>query len=260
MAMERQLLTLREAYIGLQARLEDTQQELVQTQQSVAPLLQEAKDAEEGRQDALVALRRAERSLDTETVRSLRRREERECVKREKALLQSENQLLREAIEGLETQQGPSFEDGYFTACYEVATALPPPFDLEAALNWDREQIMTRAAQLAGGDQEAEAPPQEKAHPGQEAVVAAGVQQDGTEGTDLDPPAIEEQVVDPESATGEVIVEDDEGPARSEVPVVEGTQTGSSAVIEVVHNDAAADPMGEGAAGQGEHPEEETEN
>ena len=91
--MEKQLLTLREAYIGVQARLEDTQQELIQTQQSVTPLLQEAKDSEEGRQEALVALRRVERSLDTETVRSLRRREERECVKREKKLLQSENQL-----------------------------------------------------------------------------------------------------------------------------------------------------------------------
>ena len=67
-------------------------------------------------------------------------------MKREKKLLQSENQLLRETIAGLEAQQGPSFEDGYFTACYEVATALPPPFDLEAALNWNREQIMARAA------------------------------------------------------------------------------------------------------------------
>jgi hypothetical protein len=52
---------------------------------------------------------------------------------------------------------------------------------------------MAKAARLAGGDQEAEAPPQEMAHPGQEAVVAAGVQQDGAEGADLDPPAIEEQ-------------------------------------------------------------------
>jgi hypothetical protein len=107
---------------------------------------------------------------------------------REKKLLQSENQLLRETIAGLEAQQGPSFEDGYFTACYEVATALPPPFDLEAALNWDREQIMAKAAQLAGGDQETEAPPQEVAHPGQGADVAAEVQLDGTEGADLDPP------------------------------------------------------------------------
>ena len=43
------MLTLREAYIDLQAKLEDTQQELVQTQQSVALLLQDAKNSEEGR-------------------------------------------------------------------------------------------------------------------------------------------------------------------------------------------------------------------
>ena len=253
-------MTLREAYIGLQAKLEDTQQELVQTQQNVAPLLQDAKRSEEERQEALVALRRAERSLDTETVRSLRRREERECVKREKKLLQSENQLLRETIAGLEAQQGPSFEDGYFTACYEVATALPPPFDLEAALNWDREQIMAKAAQLAGGDQEAEAPPQEVAHSGHQADVAAEVQNEGFVGADLDPAAIEEQRVDPESATGAVIVEEDEGPARSEVPLVEGTQIGSSTAEEVVPIEAAAEPLGEGAAGVGELPEEERED
>ena len=65
--------------------------------------------------------------MDTETVRSLRRQEERECLKREKELLQSENQLLRDTVTSLEAQEGPTFEDGYFTACYEVATALPPP-------------------------------------------------------------------------------------------------------------------------------------
>ena len=48
--MEKQLLTLREAYIGLQANLENTQQELVQAQQSVAPLVQAAAIAEESRQ------------------------------------------------------------------------------------------------------------------------------------------------------------------------------------------------------------------
>ena len=85
--MEKQLLTLKEAYIGLQAKLEDTQQELVQTQQSVAPLLQEAKESEEGRQEALVAIRRLERCLNTKTIRSLRSREEREHVKVEKRLL-----------------------------------------------------------------------------------------------------------------------------------------------------------------------------
>ena len=44
--MEKQLLTLREAYIGLQAKLEDTKQELVQAQQSVAPLVQAAAKVE----------------------------------------------------------------------------------------------------------------------------------------------------------------------------------------------------------------------
>ena len=58
--MEKQLLTLREAYIGLQAKLEDTQQELVQTQQSVAPLLREAKESKEARQEAQVVIKRLE--------------------------------------------------------------------------------------------------------------------------------------------------------------------------------------------------------
>ena len=93
-----------------------------------------------------MTIRRLERCLDTETIKSLRRKEERERIKVEKKLLSDENQLLRDALADLEAQQGPSFDDGYFTACYEVATALPPPFDLEATLNWDREQIMAKAA------------------------------------------------------------------------------------------------------------------
>ena len=125
----------------------------------MAPLLQEAKESEKARQKGLVVIKRLERCLDKETVKSLHHREERERLKVEKKLLLDENQLLRDAIADLEAQQGPSFEDGYFTACYEVATALPPPFDLAAALNWDREQIMAKAAQIAGGDQETEAPP-----------------------------------------------------------------------------------------------------
>ena len=104
LAMERQLLTLREAYIGLQAKLEDTQQELVQTQESVAPLLQKAKEYEETRQEGLVVIRLLERCLDTETVKSLRRREEREHLKVEKKLLLDENQLLRDAIADMEAQ------------------------------------------------------------------------------------------------------------------------------------------------------------
>ena len=100
--MEKQLLTLKEAYIGLQANLEDTQHELVQAQKSVAPMVQAAAIAEKGRQVALVDARHYERCLDTETIRSLRRWEERECLKREKKLLQDENQLLRDTIRSLE--------------------------------------------------------------------------------------------------------------------------------------------------------------
>ncbi|KAI9169247.1 hypothetical protein LWI28_009516 [Acer negundo] len=70
------------------------------------------------------------RCLDTKIVRSLRLREERECLKKEKRLLQYENRFLRETEQNLEALEGPSFKDGYFTACYEVATALPPSFDL----------------------------------------------------------------------------------------------------------------------------------
>ena len=96
--------------------------------------------------------RRFERCLDIKTIRLLRRHKERECLKREKKLLQDENQLLRDTMHDLETREGSSFEDGYFTPCYAVATALPPHFDLRATLNWDRNQIMAKAAQLSGGD------------------------------------------------------------------------------------------------------------
>ena len=72
-------------------------------------------------------------------------------------------------------------------------------------------------------------------------------------------------------------MEEDEGSARSEVPVIKGTQTESSAVeegdvvqnknpdmlqvseVEAVQTDAA-ERLGERAAGQGEHPEEERED
>ena len=75
-------------------------------------------------------------------------------------------------------------------------------------------------------------------------------------GTNLEPPAIEEQVVDPKPTTGVTMMEVDEGAARSAVPRVEGAPTGSSAVEEPVQTDAAAEPLGEGAVGQGEHQEE----
>ena len=119
---------------------------------------------------------------------------------------------------------------------------------------------MKKAAQLAGGDQETEASPHEVARPGQGIDAAAEIQLNGTEGVVPDPPTIEEQVVDPESATRVITVEEDEGLARSGVPQVEGTPTRSSTVEEAIQTEAATEPFGEGASGQGGHPEEDKED
>ena len=51
-------------------------------------------EAERGRQEALVDLERLKCALNIETIRSLRRREEREGLKVVKTLLQDENHLL----------------------------------------------------------------------------------------------------------------------------------------------------------------------
>ncbi|KAI9186208.1 hypothetical protein LWI28_014883 [Acer negundo] len=139
-------------------------------------LAEAAKASKNGRQAAIVEAQHYLRCLDTETVWSLRQHEERECLKREclkreclkreKRLLQDENRLSRKTVQNLEAQEGSSFEYGYFTACYEIATALPPPFDLQTTLNWDREQIMAKAAHLASEDQAQEDSPHDDAHPG----------------------------------------------------------------------------------------------
>jgi hypothetical protein len=177
----------------------------------------------------LVDIRCLEHCLDTETVRSLHHQKERECLKREKQLLQSENQLLRDTIAGLEAHEGPSFEDGYFTACYEVATALPIPFDLQATLNWDQDQIMTKVAQLAEVDQEAEVPPHDAAQLDPSIGVAMGASIDGVEGIVQDPHIQKEQVVDPTPSSSAIQVEDEVDLARSEVPTAGGTQIESTA-------------------------------
>ena len=78
----------------------------------------------------------------------MRRREERDGLKRENTLLEAENRLLREAVADLEADDGPSFEDGYFTATYEVVQGLPTDFDLQAAFGWSRETILAKANEL----------------------------------------------------------------------------------------------------------------
>ena len=60
------MLTLKEAYIGLQAELENARQELSQAQQSVAPLIQATAESEKDRQAVLVEARRYKRCLDTD--------------------------------------------------------------------------------------------------------------------------------------------------------------------------------------------------
>ena len=95
---------------------------------------------------------RLERCLETETAKSLRRRESKHKMKAENDLLLEENRLLRRTVADLEADRGPSFEDSYFTASYEVVQGLPADFDLHAAFGWNREQILARASALAGPD------------------------------------------------------------------------------------------------------------
>ena len=78
----------------------------------------------------------------------MRCREERDGLRRENNLLEAENRLLREAVADLEADEGPSFEDGYFMATYEVIQGLPADFDLQAAFGWTRETILAKANEL----------------------------------------------------------------------------------------------------------------
>ena len=90
--------------------------------------------------------------VDTETVKSTRCRAEMDSVKAEMAVLLDENCSLRGSLRVLEARVDSSFANGYFTTSYEVATALPPTFDLQTALNLDRDQIMAKAAQFFDAD------------------------------------------------------------------------------------------------------------
>src|SRR5579862_5102913 len=110
--------------------------------------MREAREAEARRKAALAEVTRLGLSIDAEALRSLRRREERDGLKRENTLLKAENRLLREAMADLEVDEGPSFEDGYFTASYEVVQGLLADFDLHASFGWNREQILARASTL----------------------------------------------------------------------------------------------------------------
>ena len=152
MAVGKQISTLKEANLSLQADLDNTLAGLTQAQQSVEPLRQAVAKSEEAYQAALVDVRRLESCLDTETVRSLCHSESKKKMQAKNELLLEENRLLRGTVADLEANRGPSFEDGYFTASYEVVQGLPADFDLHAAFGWDREQILAKASALASPD------------------------------------------------------------------------------------------------------------
>ena len=152
--MGKQISVLKEANLSLQADLDNTLTGLTHAQQSVEPLKQAAAKSEGAYQAAMVDVRRLERCLDTETARSLRRRESKHKMRAENNLLLEENRLLRRTVADLEEARGPSFDDGYFTASYEVVRGLPADFDLRAAFGWDREQILAKASELMSPDRE----------------------------------------------------------------------------------------------------------
>ena len=130
LAAGKQISTLRENNLSLQAELKNTHAELALVEQSVEPLMKEAREAEAGRKAALAEVTRLGLSIDAEVLLSLRRREERKGFRQENTLLEAENRFLRETVADLEADDNPSFEDSYFTATYELVQGLPADFDL----------------------------------------------------------------------------------------------------------------------------------
>jgi len=154
LAVGKQILVLKEANLSLPADLDNTLARLTHAQQCMEPLKQAAAKSEGAYQAAMVDVRRLERCLDTETARSLRRRESKHKMRAENNLLLEENRLLRRTVADLEEARGPSFDDGYFTASYKVVRGLPADFDLRAAFGWDRQQILAKASELMSPDRE----------------------------------------------------------------------------------------------------------
>ena len=148
LATGKQISTLWENNLSLLAELRNAQAELAQVEQSVEPLKKEAREAEAGRKAFLAEVTQLGLSIDAEVFRSLHRREERDELRRENNLLEAENRLLLETVADLEADDSPSFEDGYFTATYEVVQGLPVDFDLQAAFGWSRETILAKANEL----------------------------------------------------------------------------------------------------------------
>src|SRR5579862_8041504 len=169
--------------------------------------MREAKEAEAGRKAALAEVTRLGLSIDAEVLRSLRRREEREGLRRENTPLEAENRFLRETVADLEADDNPSFEDGYFTATYEVVQGLPADFDLQAAFGWSRETILAKANELVAADagDPAEAS-QDPDIPGPSGITQDAADEEGAQ----DPPVAQGEKMQDVVPSPMVIVVDEE--------------------------------------------------
>src|SRR5579862_2501477 len=164
--------------------------------------MKEAREAEAGRKAALAEVTRLGLSIDAEVLRSLRRREERDKLKRENTLLEAENRLLRETVADLEADDSSSFEDGYFAATYEVVQGLPTDFDLQAAFGWSRETILAKASELTAPNP---GNPVEASYaPGPSSIAQCRLTEEGVQ----DPPIAPEEKVQGSVSSPKVILVD----------------------------------------------------
>ena len=185
--------------------------------------MKEAREAEAGRKAALAEVTRLGLSIDAETLRSCRRREERDGLRRENALLEAENRLLWDVVADLEADEGPSFEDGYFTATYEVVQGLPADFDLQAAFGWSREAILAKANELVAlnpGDPVGA--PQVSNIPGSSGIVKKGADEEGAQ----DPPIAQGDDM-PDDGPPPVVIVVDEESAQVGAGVADAKDAGS---------------------------------
>ena len=137
----------------------------------------------------------------------MRRREEREGLRRENTLLEAENRFLWETVADLEADDNPSFEDGYFTATYEVVQGLPADFDLQAAFGWSREMILTKANELVAADAGAPAEAsQDPDIPGPSGITRDAANEEGAQ----DPPVAQGEKMQDVVPSPVVIVVDEE--------------------------------------------------
>ena len=191
--MGQQASALREANLALRAQMEETKDELTRAEENVASLVQAAAESKSRRQDAMVELERMQRTYDTETLISTRRKAEREYVKAEKVVLLDENRFMRGSVKILESWMDSSFTDGYFTASYKVAKAFPHPFNLLTPLGWDRDQIMAKAAVLSDAGPDQKGPLQVASILGPSSLPPATGSGENVEVGSQDPPSVQEK-------------------------------------------------------------------